>query len=53
MGATSGIGLEVALLLANKGWLVGIAGRRQELLEQIQKAVITPCNSMPLKWLAR
>jgi short-subunit dehydrogenase len=37
VGATSGIGLEVALLLANKGWLVGIAGRRQELLEQIQR----------------
>ena len=31
MGATSGIGLEVAKVLAGKGWLVGIAGRRQEL----------------------
>ena len=35
IGATSGIGLEVAKVLAKKGWLVGIAGRRQELLEQI------------------
>lgn len=37
MGATSGIGLEVAKALAAKGWLVGIAGRRQELLQQIQR----------------
>ena len=37
MGATSGIGLEVAKLLASKGWQVGIAGRRQELLQQIQR----------------
>ena len=37
IGATSGIGLEVAKVLAKKGWLVGIAGRRQELLEQIQQ----------------
>lgn len=37
MGATSGIGLEVAKVLAGKGWLVGIAGRRQELLQQIQR----------------
>ena len=36
MGATSGIGLEVARVLAAKGWMVGIAGRRQELLQQIQ-----------------
>lgn len=37
VGATSGIGLEVAKALAGKGWLVGIAGRRQELLQQIQR----------------
>ena len=37
MGATSGIGLEVAKVLAGKGWLVGIASRRQELLQQIQR----------------
>ena len=37
MGATSGIGLEVARVLAAKGWQVGIAGRRQELLQQIQR----------------
>ena len=37
MGATSGIGLEVAKALASQGWTVGIAGRRQELLQQLQK----------------
>ena len=37
IGATSGIGLEVAKELAGKGWLVGIAGRRQELLQQLQR----------------
>lgn len=37
MGATSGIGLEVARVLASKGWGVGIAGRRQERLDEIQR----------------
>lgn len=37
MGATSGIGLEVARQLAERGWTVGIAGRRQELLQQLQR----------------
>lgn len=32
MGATSGIGYEVAKLLAQRGWKVGIAGRREEIL---------------------
>lgn len=36
MGATSGIGKEVARLLAAKGWMVGIAGRRAELLSDLQ-----------------
>lgn len=36
MGATSGIGMEVAKLLAAKGWLVGIAGRRVEKLEEVK-----------------
>ena len=34
-GATSGIGKEVAVLLAASGWKVGIAGRRVELLKQL------------------
>lgn len=36
MGATSGIGKETALLLARRGWKVGIAGRREELLKSIE-----------------
>ena len=35
MGATSGIGQEVALLLAQRGWRVGIAGRREEILRRM------------------
>lgn len=38
MGATSGIGMEVAKLLASKGWQVGIAGRRIERLLEIEDA---------------
>jgi len=36
IGATSGIGREVARLLAKEGWKVGIAGRRKELLQSLQ-----------------
>lgn len=35
MGATSGMGMEVALLLAKNGWKVGIAGRREDRLQQV------------------
>lgn len=35
IGATSGIGLEVARLLAVRGYSVGIAGRRVERLQEI------------------
>lgn len=36
VGATSGIGKEIAINLINKGWSVGISGRRLSLLENIQ-----------------
>ena len=36
MGATSGIGMEVAKLLAEKGWQVGVAGRRVDRLEELK-----------------
>lgn len=35
VGATSGIGKEVALVLAERGWQVGICGRRTTLLKSI------------------
>lgn len=35
MGATSGIGYEVARVLAQRGWTVGVAGRRTEVLRQL------------------
>lgn len=37
MGATSGIGLEVAQKLVAKGHKVGVAGRRVEVLKQLKK----------------
>lgn len=36
IGATSGIGKEVAKLLLEQGWQVGIAGRREEELQKFQ-----------------
>ncbi len=38
MGATSGIGMEVATLLAERGWQVGIAGRRVDRLEAVKQS---------------
>jgi NAD(P)-dependent dehydrogenase (short-subunit alcohol dehydrogenase family) len=35
IGASSGIGREVAQLLVKQGWTVGVAARRVELLEGI------------------
>ncbi len=35
VGATSGIGREVAVLLAQGGWTVGVAGRRENLLRDL------------------
>ncbi len=37
VGATSGIGKEIAILYALQNHLVGITGRRKELLEEIQR----------------
>ncbi len=37
VGATSGIGMEVAVLLAESGWKVGVAGRRAERLEALKQ----------------
>jgi len=39
VGATSGIGLEVTRLLARQGYTIGIAGRRQSLLDNIKEEI--------------
>ena len=36
MGASSGIGHEVARLLIMQGWTVGVAARRKEKLEDLK-----------------
>ena len=40
IGATSGIGQEVAKCLLLEGWKIGVAGRRQSALENLQRAEI-------------
>ena len=35
IGATSGIGRELAVRLAEAGWTVGVAGRREERLSSL------------------
>ena len=40
VGASSGIGLEVAKILMEQGWTVGVAARRTELLQNIGAAAI-------------
>ena len=39
MGATSGIGYEVARLLALRGWKVGVAGRREDILSKMTTGI--------------
>ena len=38
IGATSGIGLEVARCYLKAGWQVGVAGRREEELEKLRQS---------------
>ena len=38
VGATSGLGYELALLYLNAGYKVGVAGRRVKILEDIKKS---------------
>lgn len=40
IGATSGIGYEVARLCGRKGWRVGAAGRRADRLEKLETEII-------------
>ena len=36
MGATSGLGREIALELLKRGFIVGVCGRRLELLQEFE-----------------
>ena len=51
IGATSGIGREVVLSMLRKDWMLGIAGRREDLLEEIrseypENVVVYPIDVM-------
>lgn len=48
IGATSGIGLEVAKLYISQGWLVGIAGRREKELFDLQQQAPTQVQTQIL-----
>ncbi|UUC44083.1 SDR family NAD(P)-dependent oxidoreductase [Flavobacterium cerinum] len=48
IGATSGIGKELALLLAKKGYCIGITGRRQKLLESVKSENPDAFEIMPM-----
>ncbi len=41
VGATSGIGLEVVKVLSEQGWTIGVAGRRGEILSEMERTVPT------------
>lgn len=52
IGATSGLGREIAMNLVREGWSVGVAGRRIELLEELANEMNTIIRSVsvgPLK----
>ena len=48
IGATSGIGLEVATLCIREGWRVGAAGRREEALEALRATAPEQVETEPL-----
>lgn len=48
IGATSGIGQEVAKLLVKQGWRIGIAGRREEALRKFQQTCPVQIEIMPI-----
>lgn len=44
IGASSGIGREVAKLLMEQGWTVGVAARRVDKLEELHAAAVEPID---------
>ena len=47
IGATSGIGQEVARILVQQGWHIGIAGRRKEALHALQATCLLYTSPSP------
>lgn len=48
IGATSGIGQEVARLLVKQGWHIGVSGRREEALRDFQRIAPRQIEIQPL-----
>ena len=48
IGATSGIGRELARIMAADGYIVGLTGRRLEMLESLQAELGGNCHIMPM-----
>lgn len=48
MGGTSGIGYDLVALYLAQGWKVGVAGRRQEILQKIKKNAPNQVEVLPL-----
>ena len=45
VGATSGIGLEVARIMRSEGVNIGVAGRREDRLRKLPKKAATLCGN--------
>ena len=48
VGASSGIGREVALLLLKEGWRIGVAARREESLQELKTTAPERVEVMPI-----
>ena len=48
VGASSGIGREVALLLLKEGWRIGVAARREESLQELKATAPERVEVMPI-----
>ena len=48
VGASSGIGREVALLLLKEGWHIGVAARREESLQELKAIAPERVEVMPI-----
>lgn len=51
IGATSGIGRELAIQMSNNGYVVGITGRRSNLLDSLEKELSGKCYKLEMNLL--